>query len=193
LRRTARVETKTKETQIRVYVNLDGSGKNDVSTGTKFLDHMVSAFSTHSLFDIKIHAVGDLKHHIIEDSALALGKCISDALGDRMGIRRFGSAFVPMDETLAFTSVDLVKRRYFVLSNFDIKRNSVEDLPREDAAHFFASLCDSIQCTMHMKIEYGSNDHHKIEGCFKALALALRYAVEKDPRRESVPSSKGAM
>jgi imidazoleglycerol-phosphate dehydratase len=137
LKRTARVETKTKETQIRVYVNLDGSGKNDVSTGTKFLDHMISAFSTHSLFDIEIHAIGDLKHHIVEDSALALGKCISDALGDRMGIRRFGSAFVPMDETLAFASVDLVKRRYFVLSNFEIKRNSVEDLPREDAAHFF--------------------------------------------------------
>jgi len=193
LKRTARVETKTKETQIRVYVNLDGIGKSEVSTGTKFLDHMIAAFSTHSLVDIELRAVGDLKHHIIEDSALALGKCISDALGDRMGIKRFGSAFVPMDETLAFASVDLVKRRYFVLSNFEIKRNSVEDLPREDAAHFFASLCDSIQCTMHVKIDYGSNDHHKIEACFKALALALRCASEKDPRRETLPSSKGSM
>src|SRR5579862_8700742 len=95
LKRTARVETKTKETQIRVYVNLDGIGKSEVSTGTKFLDHMIAAFSTHSLVDIELRAVGDLKHHIIEDSALALGKCISDALGDRMGIKRFGSAFVP--------------------------------------------------------------------------------------------------
>ncbi len=193
MKRSARIETKTKETQIQVYVNLDGTGKNDISTGTKFLDHMISAFSTHSLFDIEIRAVGDLKHHIVEDSALALGKCISGALGDRMGIRRFGSAFVPMDETLAFASVDLVKRRYFVLSNFEIRRNSVEDLPREDAAHFFASLCDSIQCTMHIRVEYGTNDHHKIEACFKALALALRSAAEKDPRRETIPSSKGSM
>jgi imidazoleglycerol-phosphate dehydratase len=193
LKRTAHVETKTKETQIKVSVNLDGSGKSDILTGTKFLDHMIAAFSTHSLFDIELHAVGDLKHHIIEDSALALGKCISEALGDRKGIRRFGAAFVPMDETLAFASIDLVKRRYFVLSNFEIKRNSVEDLPKEDVTHFLASLCDAIQCTMHVKIEYGSNDHHKIEACFKSLALAFRYGSEKDPRRESIPSSKGSM
>ena len=187
------VETKTKETRIKVSVNLDGTGKNQVSTGTKFLDHMISAFSTHSLFDVELTADGDLQHHIVEDTALALGKCISDALGDRNDIRRFGSAFVPMDEALAFASIDLVKRRYFVETNIEIKRNSIEDLPREDATHFFSSLCDSIQCTMHLRIEYGSNDHHKIEACFKALALALRLAVERDPRRGSIPSSKGSM
>ena len=191
--RTAEVKTKTKETEIKARVNLDGAGKNQVSTGTKFLDHMISAFSTHSLIDIELLAVGDLRHHVIEDSALALGKCISEALGDRNGIRRFGTAFVPMDESLAFASIDLVKRRYFVRSNFEIERNLVEDLPREDALHFFLSLCDSIQCTMHLKVEYGSNDHHKIEACFKALALALRTAVERDPRRTTVPSSKGSM
>ncbi len=191
--RTAQVETKTKETKIKVQVNLDGMGKNQVSTGTKFLDHMISAFSTHSLIDIELTAVGDLRHHIIEDTALALGKCISDALDDRNGIRRFGTAFVPMDESLAFASIDLVKRRYYVGTNIEIKRNSVEDLPREDALHFFSSLCDSMQCTMHLKVEYGSNDHHKIESCFKALALALRTAVERDPRRTELSHSKGSM
>jgi imidazoleglycerol-phosphate dehydratase len=192
--RIALVETKTKETQIKVSINLDGTGKHTVSTGAKFLDHMISSFSTHSLFDIDVNATGDLKHHIVEDTAIAVGKCIFDALGDRNGIRRFGSALVPMDETLVFASVDLVKRRYFVASNIEIKSNSVEDLPREDALHFLSSLCDSIQCTMHLKIEYGSNDHHKVEALFKALALALRAAAESDPRRDQmVPSSKGAM
>ncbi|MDA4111906.1 MAG: imidazoleglycerol-phosphate dehydratase, partial [Thaumarchaeota archaeon] len=94
---------------------------------------------------------------------------------------------------LAFASIDLVKRRFFVLTNFEIKRNSIEDLPREDAAHFFSSLCDSIQCTIHLKIEYGSNDHHKIEALFKSLAIAFRYAAQRDPRRATVASSKGSM
>ena len=191
--RKAKVHTKTRETEITVSVNVDGSGKSTASTGIKFLDHMISAFATHSLFDVEIEVRGDLTHHIVEDAALALGKCVSEALGDRNRLRRFGSAFVPMDESLAFASVDFVKRRYFVLSNFDLKRNSIEDLPKEDAQHFFHSLCDSLQCTIHLNIHYGSNDHHKIEALFKALALAMRYAAEIDPRRESVASSKGAM
>lgn len=193
--RTAELETKTKETEIKVKVNLDGTGRNRISTGTKFLDHMISGFATHSLIDIELRASGDLKHHIIEDCSLALGKCLAKALGERKGIIRFGSAFVPMDESLAFASIDLVKRNYFVLSDLEIKRNVVEDLPREDLEHFFRSLSVSLDCTMHVRLEYGSNDHHKIEACFKALALAMRNAVERDPRRESasIPSSKGAM
>ena len=192
--RTAELETRTKETRIRVRVNLDGSGESRVATGTKFLDHMISSFSNHSLFDIELSAKGDLKHHIVEDSALALGKCLSKALGDRKGIVRFGSAFVPMDEALAFASVDLVRRRYFVSSGIELKRNYVEDLAKEDVEHFFISLCDSLECTMHLRLEYGKNDHHKIEACFKALALALRRASEIDPRRKNlVPSSKGKM
>lgn len=200
--RTAEIETKTKETRIRVRVNLDGSGVSRVSTGTKFLDHMIAAFSTHSLTDVDIDAKGDLKHHIIEDSAIALGRCISKALGERKGIYRFGSAFVPMDESLAFACIDLAKRTYFVSSDLAIRRNFVEDLPREDVEHFFRSLCDSISCSMHIKLEYGSNDHHKVEACFKALALSFRKAIERDPRRSSfwssdasggVPSSKGSM
>ena len=192
--RTAEIETKTKETKIGVRVDLDGSGASRVSTGTKFLDHMIAAFSTHSLIDIDIIAKGDLRHHIVEDCALALGKCLSKAMGDRSGIVRFGSAFVPMDESLGFASVDLVKRTYFVMSDLGLRRNSIEDLPREDLEHFFRSLCDAMACTMHLRLEYGSNDHHKIEACFKALALAIRRAIERDHRRTSkIPSSKGSM
>ena len=155
---------------------------------------MIASFSTHSLIDIEIKSKGDLRHHIVEDCAIALGKCLSKALGNRKGIVRFGSAFVPMDEALGFASIDLVKRTYFVMSDLGLRRNSIEDLPREDLEHFFRSLCDSLDCTMHLKLEYGSNDHHKIEACFKALALSLRRAIEKDPRRISaIPSSKGSM
>lgn len=195
IKRVAEIKTKTKETTVRVNVNLDGTGKSSVLTGVKFLDHMITSFSAHSLIDIQIHAKGDLKHHIIEDTALALGKALSKALGSRNGITRFGSAFAPMDESLAFASVDLVKRTYFVQNGVEFRRNYVEDIAREDLAHFFRSLCDSLQCTIHIKIEYGSNDHHKAEACFKALALSIRQAVSIDPRRglASVPSSKGKM
>ncbi len=145
--RKGKVHTRTRETEITVSVNIDGSGKCTASTGVKFLDHMISAFATHSLFDVELSAKGDLTHHVVEDAALALGRCISDALGDRSRLRRFGSAFVPMDESLAFASIDLVKRRYFVLSNFELKRNSIEDLAKEDASHFsahFAIPCNAL-------------------------------------------------
>ena len=193
--RIAELETSTKETRITVKVNLDGTGESAISTGTRFLDHMIAAFATHSLIDITLRAHGDLRHHIIEDSAIALGKTLASALGNRKGIVRFGSAFVPMDESLAFASVDLVKRSYFVLKDLEIKRNTVEDLATEDLIHFFRSLSQSLECTMHIRLEYGSNDHHKIEACFKALSVAMRKAVQKDPRRDisSTPSSKGAM
>ena len=192
--RTAEIETKTKETTIRVSVDIDGTGKSSVSTGTKFLDHMIAGFSTHSLIDVAIRARGDLQHHIVEDTALALGKALSKALGERKGIVRFGSSYAPMDEALAFASVDLVKRKYYVSNGVEFRRNMIEDIPKEDLQHFFRSLCDSLECTMHLKIEYGANDHHRAEACFKALALALRSAASPDPRRVGVlPSSKGKM
>ena len=192
--RTAEIETKTKETTIRVSVDIDGIGKSSVSTGTKFLDHMIAGFSTHSLIDVEIRARGDLQHHIVEDTALALGKALSKALGERKGIVRFGSSYAPMDEALAFASVDLVKRKYYVSNGVEFRRNMIEDIPKEDLQHFFRSLCDSLECTMHLKIEYGANDHHGAEACFKALALALRSAASPDPRRAGVlPSSKGKM
>ncbi len=194
IKRTAEIKTETKETTIMIKVNLDGTGRSSVSTGTRFLDHMLTSLSAHSLIDIQISSRGDLKHHMIEDTALALGKALSKALGNRNGITRFGSAFAPMDESLAFVSVDLVRRTYFVQNAVEFRRNYVEDMSKEDLEHFFRSLCDALQCTMHVKIEYGSNDHHKAEACFKALALSLRQAISIDPRRGfASPSSKGKM
>jgi imidazoleglycerol-phosphate dehydratase len=193
LQRTSVFNRKTKETNITVKVNVDGTGRSSVSTGTNFLDHMIQLLSTHSLIDIQIRAKGDLKHHTVEDTALALGAALSEALGDRNGIRRFGSDYAPMDESLAFVSVDLVKRPYFVPTDLEFRRNYIEDLAREDLQHFFRSFCIAISCTMHIRLIYGSNDHHKAEACFKALALALRKAVALDERRSTTPSSKGSM
>ncbi|MDH2899838.1 MAG: imidazoleglycerol-phosphate dehydratase HisB [archaeon] len=193
LQRTSVFNRKTKETNITVKVNVDGTGRSSVSTGTNFLDHMIQLLSTHSLIDIQIRAKGDLKHHTVEDTALALGAALSEALGNRSGIRRFGSDYAPMDESLAFVSVDLVKRPYFVPTDLEFRRNYIEDLAREDLQHFFRSFCTAISCTMHIHLIYGSNDHHKAEACFKALALALRKAVALDERRSTTPSSKGSM
>jgi imidazoleglycerol-phosphate dehydratase len=193
VQRTSAFNRKTKETNITVKVNVDGTGRSSVSTDAKFLDHMIQLLSTHSLIDIQIRARGDLKHHIVEDTALALGAALSEALGERKGIRRFGSAYAPMDESLAFVSVDLVKRPYFVPTDLEFRRNYIEDVPREDLQHFFRSFCTAISCTMHIRLIYGSNDHHKAEACFKALALALRQAVALDQRRSTIPSSKGRM
>jgi imidazoleglycerol-phosphate dehydratase len=192
--RIATLKTKTKETEIRVRVNLDGSGACSASTGTRFLDHMMAAFSTHSLIDLHVTARGDLAHHVIEDTALALGKAISKALSTRRGITRFGNACVPMDESLACVSVDLVRRTWFVQKGVEFKRNYIEDIAREDLVHFFRSFCTSLDCTMHINVVYGANDHHKAEACFKALALSLRQAISRDsaPRRV-IPSSKGSM
>lgn len=193
VQRTSTFNRKTKETNITVKVNVDSTGRSSVSTGTNFLDHMIQLLSTHSLIDIQIRAKGDLKHHTVEDTALALGAALSKALGDRNGIRRFGSDYAPMDESLAFVSVDLVKRPYFVPTDIEFRRNYIEDLAREDLQHFFRSFCTAITCTMHVRLIYGSNDHHKAEACFKALALALREAVALDERRSTTPSSKGSM
>jgi imidazoleglycerol phosphate dehydratase HisB len=191
IKRKSKYKMKTKETEISVLVNLDGRGVSEISTGVKFLDHMLTSFATHSLVDLKIDANGDLKHHVVEDVALAFGKATSQALGDRKGICRFGSCFVPMDESLAFAAIDLAKRNYVVMNNFDFKNQSIEDLLNEDFYHFFRSFSDSFQCALHLKVEYGSNDHHKAEALFKAFALSFRQAITRDARRTGVPSSKG--
>lgn len=193
MQRSAKVERNTNETRISVNLNLDGSGESSISTGTKFLNHMIQSLSTHSLIDIKLRANGDLKHHIVEDVAIAIGTAISKALGNRSGIKRFGSAYAPMDESLAFVSLDLVKRPCFVSKDIDFDRDFIEDLAREDLRHFFISLCVAINCTMHIQVMYGTNDHHKAEACFKSLALALREAIARDRRRLAAPSSKGTM
>ncbi|HUK75657.1 MAG TPA: imidazoleglycerol-phosphate dehydratase HisB, partial [Nitrososphaerales archaeon] len=182
MRRSALVTRKTKETDITVRVSLDGTGRAEARTGVAFLDHMLHSLATHSLVDVTVTAKGDLQHHTVEDVAITLGKALSQALGDRVGIRRFGDAVVPMDDALALASVDLVKRPYSVL-DLKLERVMLEDAPREDLEHFFGSIAQALEATIHVKVLEGSNDHHKFEAAVKAFALALREAAAPDPRR----------
>jgi len=191
--RRAKLQRKTKETQIDLSVDIDGTGKSDCRTGVKFLDHMLDSFATHSLVDLRVRAKGDLQHHLVEDVALALGQGLSNALSDRAGITRFGHAIVPMDDALAVVSIDLVKRPYSSIQ-LGLDRVMVEDAPREDLEHFFVSLATSLGSTVHVKMLDGKNDHHKFEAAVKGVALSFRRAATPDPRRsKEPPSSKGAM
>jgi len=190
--RTEEVYRKTKETEVKVKVNLDGSGKVEVETGVPFLDHMVTSLATHSMIDINAKVTGDLRHHSVEDLAIGLGEALSKALGTREGIARFGYAAAPMDCSLAFATVDLVKRPYFKI-DLKLRGKKIEGMPTEDINHFFESLATSLCANVHVYVQYGSNDHHKAEASVKALALALRQAVAMDPRRKGVPSSKGVI
>jgi imidazoleglycerol-phosphate dehydratase len=190
--RADEVYRKTRETEVHVKVNLDSEGKADVDTGVSFLDHLMTSLATHSLVDIMAKVKGDLRHHAGEDLAICLGEALSKALGNREGINRFGYAAVPMDCSLAFSAVDLVKRPY---SRIDLKLRGkkVEDMPSEDIHHFLETLATSLAANIHVWIEYGNNDHHKAEAAIKALALSLKQAVALDPRRKGIPSSKGVI
>jgi imidazoleglycerol-phosphate dehydratase len=190
--RTEEVYRKTRETEVTVKVNLDGEGKADVDTGVSFLDHMVTSLATHSLIDVTAKVKGDLKHHAVEDLALCLGETINKALDTREGITRFGYASAPMDCSLAFAAVDLVKRPYFKI-DLKLRGKKVEDMATEDINHFFESFATSLAANVHVFVQYGSNDHHKAEAAVKALALSLRQAIAMDPRRKGVPSSKGVI
>ena len=193
--RTAKLTRKTKETDISIEIKIDGKGKSDAKTGVKFLDHMLDSLATHSLIDVTVRADGDLQHHLVEDVAITLGKTIGKALGDRAGIRRFGDAIVPMDDSLALAAIDLVRRPYSAV-NMRLERVTLEDAPREDLEHFFGTLAVALEATIHVKVLDGKNDHHKFEAAVKAFALALREAVSMDPRRAAIkapPSSKGSM
>ena len=187
------VRRRSRETRVEVSVKLKGSGKSDVKTGVRFLDHMIDSFSAHSLVDVRIRAEGDLRHHTVEDVALTLGKALKEALGSRAGIVRFGFSIVPMDDALVLAAVDLVKRPY---SSIDLKieRAMLEDAPREDLEHFFSSMATALEATLHVKVLDGRNDHHKFEAAVKAFALSFRTAIQADPgRRDKPPSSKGVM
>jgi len=190
--RCEEVYRKTKETEVKVKVNLDGEGKTNISTSVPFLDHMLTSLATHSLIDIEASVKGDLVHHMVEDLALGLGEALNKALGTREGITRFGNAAAPMDCSLAFAAVDLVKRPYFKI-DLKLRGKKVEEMPTEDIQHFFESLTQTLQANVHIFVEYGSNDHHKAEAATKALALSLRQAATMDPRRKGVPSSKGVI
>jgi len=190
--RVDEVYRKTKETEVTAKVNLDGDGKAEVATGIAFFDHLLTSFATHSLIDVTAKVKGDLKHHSIEDLSIGLGEALSKALGSREGITRFGFAAVPMDDSLAFAAIDLVKRPYAVV-NLKLRGKKVEDMATEDIVHFFETLATSLSANIHVWTEYGGNDHHKAEAAVKALALSLKQATSMDPRRKGVPSSKGVI
>ena len=190
--REDQVYRKTKETEVSLKVNLDGEGKVDAKTGISFFDHMLTSLATHSLIDITAEVKGDLRHHSVEDLAIGLGEALNKALGNREGITRFGYAITPMDCSLAFAAVDLVKRPYFKV-DLKLRGKKIEDMNTEDINHFFETLATSLCANIHIFVHYGSNDHHKAEAGIKALALSLRQAVAFDQRRRGVPSSKGAI
>ena len=182
----------TRETKVDAKVEIDGTGKTQVRTTIPFLDHLLVTLATHSLVDIQVEASGDLAHHIVEDTAITLGETMSKALGERTGISRFGWALVPMDDALALASVDLARRPY---SSVDLKiaNPAIEGLKNEDISHFIKSFATSLETSLHLRVQYGENDHHNVEAAFKALALSLRQACTIDPRRSGPPSSKGAL
>ncbi len=194
--RTATVQRTTKETDIAITVNLDGSGDYSVSTGIGFLDHMVEQLSRHSLIDIAMTVKGDLhidQHHTVEDSALALGEAVAKALGDKRGIARYGEAHSPMDETLTRCVLDISGRPHCVWkSGFSQPR--LGEMDTELFPHWFASFAQTAGITLHIETLYGDNNHHIAESMYKALARALRQAVEIDPRKgDAIPSTKGVL
>lgn len=177
---------------MKASIEIDGSGESIVKSGVPLVDHLIVTLATHSLMNIQVEAAGDLVHHVVEDAAIVLGAAISEALGNRNGIMRFGYALVPMDEALAIASVDLVRRSS---SSVDLKITGphIEEVPSQDLTHFLSSLATSLEATLHVRVQYGENDHHKVEAAFKALALSLRQACIVDARRSGPPSSKGAL
>jgi imidazoleglycerol-phosphate dehydratase len=194
--RTARIERKTAETSIEVAVDLDGTGAYDVSTGIGFLDHMVEQFSKHSLIDVTMKVEGDLhvdQHHTTEDSALALGQALSNALGDKAGIGRYGSAYSPMDETLARVALDISGRPYLVWKA-GFTQEKLGEWDTELIEHWFHSVAQTAGITLHCELLYGTNNHHICESLYKGFARAMRVAVETDPRKGgAIPSTKGQL
>ncbi|MDN5759674.1 MAG: imidazoleglycerol-phosphate dehydratase HisB [Tomitella sp.] len=201
--RTARVERVTSESSITVELGLDGTGVVDVSTGVPFFDHMLTAFGVHGSFDLTVQAQGDVEidaHHTVEDTAIVLGQTLLQALGDKKGIRRFGDCFIPMDETLAHAAVDVSGRPYCVHSGEpeQMLHSVIGGYPGVPYytvinRHVFETLASNARIALHVRTIYGRDPHHITEAQFKAVARALRAAVEPDPRVSGVPSTKGAL
>jgi len=193
--RTARVERATKESKVVVFLDLDGSGRTEISTGVPFFDHMLGQLGKHSLIDLEVQATGDVdvdSHHVVEDVAIVLGQALGQALGDKVGITRFGSALVPLDETLVQVAVDVSGRPYCVHEEPEL----VELIGSYDTTltrHIFESLTAAAQICLHIRVLSGRNAHHIVEAQFKAVARALREAVAVDPRASGVPSTKGTL
>ncbi|MEL7198462.1 MAG: imidazoleglycerol-phosphate dehydratase HisB [Pseudomonadota bacterium] len=194
--RTGSVARNTAETKIDISVNLDGTGAYDVSTGIGFLDHMVEQFSKHSLIDVTMQVTGDLhvdQHHTTEDSAIALGQALSDALGDKAGIGRYGAAYSPMDETLARVALD-ISGRPFLVWKAGFTQEKLGKWDTELIEHWFQSVAQTAGITLHIELLYGTNNHHICESIYKGFARAMRIAVERDPRKGgAIPSTKGQL
>ena len=194
--RIGEIHRKTNETEINLKLNLDGSGQHELQTGIGFLDHMLSHIAVHGLFDLAVQARGDLHvdvHHTVEDVALVLGQALNQALGDRRGIVRAGSAYMPMDESLAFVAVDLSGRPYAVVQA-EWHASQVGGIPTSLLPHFLESLAVTGALNLHARVLYGRDDHHQAEALFKALGRALDAATRLDPRRgTAIPSTKGSL
>ena len=194
--RTAEVERKTNETEISVSINLDGTGKYDVETGIGFLDHMLEQLSKHSLIDVTVRAKGDLHidmHHTTEDTGIALGLAVRKALGDMRGVRRFANSMLAMDEALSRAVIDVSGRPYLIW-NVEFSRPKIGDMDTELFREWFQAFAQNAGITLHVENLYGDNNHHIVESCFKALARALRDAIEPDPRQaDAIPSTKGKL
>ncbi len=193
--RTAVVERKTQETNIKISLNLDGTGENDVSTGIGFFDHMLQGFAKHGFFDLSVNVQGDIEvdgHHTVEDTGIVLGQAIARALGDKKGIKRYGSMILPMDETLVMSAVDLCGRPYFVM-DAEFTSPMVGEFDTQLVREFFYAVSYSAAMNLHLRVISGINDHHKIEAMFKSFAKALDEATTIDPRIKDVLSTKGAL
>ena len=192
--RKATINRSTKETTISVSVNLDGTGNTSIKTGINFIDHLITSFGKHGMMDLKVNAKSNdgIEHHLIEDTAITIGQAIDKALSSRSGITRFSYASVPMDESLAEASIDLVKRPFSKLTLW-IKRSKIEGVSKEDLEHFFQSLLQNLNSCIHLTVKYGDNDHHKVESAIKSLAVGFRYASSYDKKQKGIPSTKGSM
>src|SRR3954467_12222519 len=193
--RTATISRQTRETEIRLELNLDGSGAGEWKTGVGFFDHMLELFTRHGALDLKVEAKGDLRvdqHHTVEDVGICLGQAVKQALGDKKGIRRYGHFTLPMEETLATTAIDLSGRYYLAFqAAFDSPK--IGDFDTELVEDFWQAFAANALCNLHILIHYGRNSHHKSEAIFKCAARALRMAAEFDPRMTGVPSTKGTL
>jgi imidazoleglycerol-phosphate dehydratase len=193
--RTATIDRKTRETQIRLELNLDGGGAGSWQTGVGFLDHMLELFARHGAVDLKVEAKGDLhvdQHHTVEDVGICLGQAVKQAVGDKAGIRRYGHFTLPMEETLCTTAIDL-SGRYYLMFNAEFGSPKIGDFDTELVEDFFQAFAANALCNLHVLVHHGRNSHHVAEAIFKSAARALRMAVENDPRMPGVPSTKGTL
>ena len=193
--RSARIERKTAETNITVEVNLDGAGNAQIDTGVGFFDHMLTLLAKHAAIDLTVEAEGDLQvdqHHTVEDTGIAFGQALRQALGDKSGIRRYGHFTLPMEETLVTSALDL-SGRYFFIFNVAFSSPKIGDFDSELVEDFWQSVAANVLCNLHVILRHGRNNHHISEAVFKATARALRMAAEPDPRMTGVPSTKGTL